>query len=170
MAEMRMSRSSPAPATAGEVFALIRDGVVSTRADVGRVTGLSRTAVAARVSTLQARGLVLERAEAPSTGGRPPARLVFNADAGVVLAAAIGRSRTQLGVCNLAGVVLTVADVDQEIGIGPNDLMPDIAKRLEALLDETGRRREEVLGAGLSVPGTAPRTSSSRRPVSSSSA
>jgi predicted NBD/HSP70 family sugar kinase len=155
---MRMSRSSPAPATAGEVFGLIRDGAVSTRADVGRVTGLSRTAVAARVSTLQARGLVLERAEAPSTGGRPPARLVFNADAGVVLAAAIGRSRTQLGVCNLAGVVLTVADVDQEIGIGPDDLMPDIAKRLEALLDETGRRPDEVLGAGLSVPGTADTT------------
>src|SRR6185312_5072208 len=99
-----------------------------------------------------------ERAEAPSTGGRPPARLVFNADAGVVLAAAIGRSRTQLGVCNLACVVLNVADVDQEIGIGPNDLMPDIAKRLEALLDETGRRLDEVLGAGLSIPGTADTT------------
>ncbi len=158
MADMRMSRSSPAPATAGEVFGLIRDGAVSTRADVGRLTGLSRTAVAARVSTLQARGLVLERAEAPSTGGRPPARLVFNADAGVVLAAAIGRSRTQLGVCNLAGVVLKVADVDQEIGIGPNDLMPDIAKRLEALLDDTGRRLDEVLGVGRSIPGTADTT------------
>src|SRR6476659_6796972 len=158
MADMRTSRSSPAPATAGEVFGLIRDGAVSTRADVGRVTGLSRTAVAARVSTLQARGLVLERAEALSTGGRPPARLVFNADAGVVLAAAIGRSRTQLGVCNLACVVLNVADVDQEIGIGPDDLMPDIAKRLEALLDETGRRLDEVLGAGLSIPGTADTT------------
>src|SRR6478735_10050533 len=87
-----------------------------------------------------------------------PAPLVFNADAGVVLAAAIGRSRTQLGVCNLACVVLNVADVDQEIGIGPDDLMPDIAKRLEALLDETGRRPDEVLGAGLSVPGTADTT------------
>ena len=122
---------------------------------MGRLTGLSRTAVAARVAALQARGLVLERAEAHSTGGRPAARLVFNADAGVVLAAAIGRSRTQLGVCNLAGAVLTMADVDQEIGIGPDELMPDIAKRLEALLDETGRRHDEVLGVGLSIPGTA---------------
>ena len=89
--DMRMSRTSKAPATAGEVFGLIRDGAATTRAEVGRLTGLSRTAVAARVAALQARGLVLERAEAPSTGGRPPARLVFNADAGVVLAAAICR-------------------------------------------------------------------------------
>src|SRR6476646_12050423 len=158
MADMRMSLSPRAVATPGEVFCLVRDGVVTTRAEVGRVTGLSRTAVAARVSALQARGLVLERAEALSTGGRPPARLVFNADAGVVLAAASGRSRTQLGVCNLAGKVLAMADVDQEIGIGPHELMPDIAKRLEALLDETGRRLDEVLGAGLSVPGTADTT------------
>src|SRR5258705_13766248 len=103
MAYMRMSRSSPAPATAGEVFALIRDGAVTTRTEVGRITGLSRTAVPARVSALQARGLVLERAEATSTGGRPPAQLVFNADARVFLPPAIGRSRTPLGVCNLAG-------------------------------------------------------------------
>ena len=103
MAYMRMSRSPKAAVTAGEVFGLIRDGAVTTRAEIGRVTGLSRTAVAARVSMLEDAGLVVERAEAPSTGGRPPARLAFNVDAGVVLAAAIGRSRTQLGVCNLAG-------------------------------------------------------------------
>ena len=150
-----MSRSSNAPTSAGEVFGLIRDGTATTRAEVGRRTGLSRTAVAARVSALEARGLVLERAETLSTGGRPPARLELNADAGVVLSAAIGRSRTQLGVCNLAGEVLTMADVDQEIGIGPYELMPDIAKRLEALLGDTGRRVDEVLGVGLSIPGTA---------------
>src|SRR5258708_575362 len=155
---MRSPGSWWAAVPAGEVFGLIRDGAVTTRADVGLVAGLSRTAVAARVSALQARGLVLERAEAPSTGGRPPARLVFNADAGVVFAAAIGRSRTQLGVCNLAGEVLAMADVDQEIGIGPHELMPDIAKRLEALLDETGRGLDEVLGVGLSIPGTADTT------------
>src|SRR5258708_14238151 len=119
MAYMRMSRRSTSPATAGEVFGLIRDGAVTTRAEVGRVTGLSRTAVAARVSTLQARGLVLERAEAPSTGGRPPARLVFNAAAGVVLAAAIGRSPTQLACCTLAAGVSPGAEVAQEICLAP---------------------------------------------------
>ena len=155
MAYMRMSRSPKTGVTTGEVFGLIRDGAVNTRSDIGRITGLSRTAVAARVSTLEASGLVLERPEAASTGGRPPARLVFNAQAGVVLAAAIGRSRTQLGVCNLAGEVLTMADVDQEIGVGPDELMPDIVKRLEVLLDESGRTHAEIRGVGLSIPGTA---------------
>jgi predicted NBD/HSP70 family sugar kinase len=155
MSDMRLSRSPKAGATVGEVFALIRDEAVTTRAEIGLITGLSRTAVASRVSSLLAAGLVLDRAEAASTGGRPPARLVFNADAGVVLAAAIGRSRTQLGVCNLAGGVLTMADIDQEVGIGPDELMPDIAKRLEILLEDSGHRPDEVRGVGLSIPGTA---------------
>lgn len=141
--------------TAGEVFGLIRDGDGTTRTEIGRFTGLSRTAVAARVSALQSAGLVFERTEAPSSPGRPAAGLVFNADAGVVLAAAIGRSRTQLAVCDLAGRVLVMSSVDQEIGIGPQELMPDLVGRLDALLGESGRRHDEVRGVGLSIPGTA---------------
>ena len=56
--------------TAGEVFALIRDGVATTRSELRHATGLSRTAVAARVAALADRGLVTEREEAPSTGPR----------------------------------------------------------------------------------------------------
>lgn len=142
------------PATAGEVFALIRDGVATTRSELRRLTGLSRTAVAARVSALSGRGLVVEREEGLSTGGRPPTLLFFNSDAGVVLSAAIGRSRTRLAVCNFAGDVQTISDLDQETGIGPDDLMPDLVKRLEALLEESGRDADSVHGVGLSLPGT----------------
>ncbi|GAA0994757.1 ROK family transcriptional regulator [Nocardiopsis tropica] len=141
--------------TVGEVFALIRTGHGTTRTQIGRATDLSRTAVAARVTALQDAGLVLERTESSSSPGRPAAGLVLNADAGVVLAVAIGRSRTQLGVCNLAGDVLAICSLEQEIGIGPDDLMPDLVARLEDLLRESGRRPEEVRGVGMSIPGTA---------------
>jgi predicted NBD/HSP70 family sugar kinase len=115
---------------------------------------LSRTAVNARVRELTSRDLVIEHERAPSTGGRPATLLRFNADAGVVLAAAVGGSRTRLGVCNLAGDVLAAADIDQEPGLGPGDLMPEVVKRLELLLAESGRSRGQVFGVGLSLPGT----------------
>jgi predicted NBD/HSP70 family sugar kinase len=150
-----ISRSAiRAPATAGDVFALIRDGVAATRAELRGLTGLSRTAVGARVSALSERGLVIESEEGVSTGGRPPTLLKFNADAGVVLSAAIGRSRTRLAVCNLAGDILAISDLDQEVGLGPDDLMPDVVKRLEALLEESGRDADAIHGVGLSLPGT----------------
>ena len=154
---MRPMSTAPGPATTGEVFSLIRDGRALTRSEVGRVTGLSRTAVAARIAALLESGLVVEGADddrAPSTGGRPPSHLRFNRDAGVVLAAAIGRSRTQLGVCDLEGEVLVHADLDQAVGPGPDELMPLVAAGLGALLDEVGRPLAAVRAIGLSIPGT----------------
>jgi predicted NBD/HSP70 family sugar kinase len=141
--------------TAGEIFALIRDRRDITRTEIGQLTGLSRTAVSARVAALAAQGLVIERELAPSTGGRPAGFVTFNADGGVVLSAAIGRSRARLAVCNLAGDILVATDIDQEPGLGPDDLMPDIVKRFDALLE--GHRDHTIYGVGVSLPGTVDR-------------
>lgn len=140
--------------SAGDIYALIRARRDITRAEIGQLTDLSRTAVSARVAALAARGLVIEHELAPSTGGRPAAFVSFNADAGIVLSAAIGRSRTRLAVCNLAGEILAGTDIDQEPGLGPDDLMPDIIKRFDALLDDSGYRENRIYGVGVSLPGT----------------
>ena len=84
---MALSGTSVSP-TAGEVFALIRDRGAITRSEIGRITGLSRTAVTARVAALEADDLVIEPELAASTGGRPATQVVFNVDAGIVYAAA----------------------------------------------------------------------------------
>jgi predicted NBD/HSP70 family sugar kinase len=139
--------------SAGDIYALIRKRGDVTRAEIGQVTGLSRTAVSARVAALAAQGLVIERELAPSTGGRPASFVTFNADGGVVLSAAIGRSRTRLAVCNLAGDILAATDIDQEPGLGPDDLMPDIVKRLDALV-ASGHRDAKIYGVGVNLPGT----------------
>ena len=140
------------------MFSLIRDGRALTRSDVGRLTGLSRTAVAARLdraARLRAgRRGADDDGRAPSTGGRPAVHLRFNRDAGVVLAGAIGRSRTQLGVCDLDGTVLVSLDLDQEVGPSAQDLMPQVVSAFRALLDEAGRAPGDVRAVGLSIPGT----------------
>jgi predicted NBD/HSP70 family sugar kinase len=144
----------PNPATAGEVFRLVRDGTATTRSELGRVTGLSRTAVAARVGALVELGLVRESEEDSAGVGRPPARLSFDATSGVVLAAAVGRSRTQVAVCDLAGEVLAGQDVQQEVGLGPDDLMPRVVGALAEALGQAGRAADQVVGVGVSIPGT----------------
>jgi predicted NBD/HSP70 family sugar kinase len=154
MLGMSSQASGQAPASTGDVLALIRAGAAQTRSEVGRLTGLSRTAVAARLADLLDSGLVVEGEEGPSSGGRPPVRLRFNESAGVVLAGAIGRTRTQLGVCDLEGSVLSSVDLDQEVGIGPDELMPRVVERLTALLEEAGSTAGDIRAVGLSIPGT----------------
>ncbi|MCW2819259.1 MAG: hypothetical protein JWR42_2046, partial [Marmoricola sp.] len=90
----------------------------------------------------------------PATAGRPPVRLRFNRDAGVVLAGAIGRSRTQLAVCDLDGAVLSARDLEREVVASPEVLMPQVAEVFAELLADAGRVPDQVRGVGLSIPGT----------------
>ncbi|WP_343906981.1 ROK family protein [Nocardioides aquiterrae] len=156
MIQVVETRETAAPATAGELLELVRTGRAATRSQLRALTGLSRTAVTARVSALTNAGLLLIGEELASTGGRPPGALVFNKDAGVVLAVAIGRSRSQLAVLDLDGQELAADSRDHEVGVGPDDLLPDVAQRLTGLLDAAQADRGEppVLGIGLSLPGT----------------
>jgi predicted NBD/HSP70 family sugar kinase len=137
--------------TVGDVFALIRELRVTTRAELVARTSLSRTAVTARVAALLELGLVAEAEPAPSTGGRPATTLSFDAAAGLVLCVAIGISRTRLAVCDLAGGILASADIDQEVALGPDDLLPDVVKRLDVLVAD--RPDVPVYGIGVSLPG-----------------
>ena len=145
------NRESAAPATAGELLELVRTGRASTRSQLRALTGLSRTAVTARVTSLTSSGLLVLGEELASTGGRPPGALVFNKDAGVVLAVAIGRSRTQLAVLDLDGQERSADSRDHEVGVGPDELMTDVVARFRVLLEGI---EPPILGIGLSLPGT----------------
>ncbi len=149
-----MLPTSAQPATAGQVFRLVLDGAATTRSDIGRVTGLSRTAVTARVSRLIARGLLVEHTAGESTGGRPPVRLEFNTAGGIVLAASIGRSRTQLGVFDLGGQLLVDETIELDHELGPEHCVPPVMDRLLDLATGAGHTGSEVVGIGVSIPGT----------------
>jgi predicted NBD/HSP70 family sugar kinase len=135
--------------SAGDVFALIHDGLVHTRAEIGRRTDLSRTAVAARVRQLVELGLVVEDAAGAMTGGRPAGKLRVNAAGGVVLAASLGASKTKLGVCDLAGAVLAETGLDVDTTLGPK-VLTAVAEGLDELREKVDR---PVRGVGVCVPG-----------------
>jgi predicted NBD/HSP70 family sugar kinase len=154
MSEPQWSTHGSTPATAGEVLALVRSGAAPTRSAIGAATGLSRTAVSARLAMLMEAGLVVGGEEAPSGGGRPPSTLRFNSALGVVLAVAIGRSRTQLAVCDLSGAIQAQDARDNAPGLAPEERMAGILERLRSLLAEAGRVAADVRAIGISIPGT----------------
>jgi predicted NBD/HSP70 family sugar kinase len=136
------------------VLQLIRSGQATSRSEIGRLTGLSRTAVTARLNQLVARGLVVEYPTTESTGGRPAARLAFNAAGGVVLAVSIGRSRIQLAVADLGCSLLAEESVEADQASGPQRCLPGIVDRLHEMLSGCGRVPADVRGIGVSVPGS----------------
>jgi predicted NBD/HSP70 family sugar kinase len=157
------STTTSSPASAGALLNLIREEVAVTRADLARATGLARSTVAQRVDTLLASGLVYDAGGSVSTGGRPPLVLAFNRDAGVVLAADLGATHARLAVSDLAGTPLAERAADLDIALGPRHVLEWVDGRFAELLDEVGRRPEDVRGIGVGVPG--PVEFGSGRPV-----
>jgi len=139
------------PSTSGDVLRLIREEGVDTRAELARITGLSRPAVALRVTDLISRGLVVERADGASTGGRPPQRLEFNAEGGAVLVANLGKSRGQVAVCDLAGTVL--AEADTHLPASSARALDYLLDSWEKLLSQAELTPSSVRGAGIGIPG-----------------
>lgn len=139
--------------TAGDFLDLVRMGAAESRSDLRRLTGLSRTAVSSRIAALAGAGLVVLGDELASTGGRPAAGVMLNAGAGVVLAAAVGRSRSQVAVFDLGGSELAASSLDHDDGTGPDAVMPRAVERLSELYASlTGAG--PAFGIGISLPGT----------------
>jgi predicted NBD/HSP70 family sugar kinase len=163
----RTVAKSPSPvssaASAGALLHLIREEVAVTRADLARATGLARSTVAQRVDALIAEGLVHDTGGSVSTGGRPPAVLVFNRDAGVVLAADLGATHSRVAISDLAGALLAERAGDLDIALGPERVLEWLDERFTELLAEVGRSRDDVRGIGVGVPG--PVEFASGRPV-----
>jgi predicted NBD/HSP70 family sugar kinase len=132
---------------------LIRQGEGSTRADLAQRTGLARSTITQRLDQLQRLGLLKEVGGNASTGGRPPMRLAFNEDAGLVLAADLGATHSRLALTNLGGEVLAEDRGEIEIAAGPEPVLDWVEDRFAKLLDECSRERTEVAGIGIGLPG-----------------
>lgn len=144
---------APPGGSAGELFQLVRTGQAATRSDLVRLTGLSRTAVNARLDDLRRLDLVVETGPGPSTGGRPAGRVDFHPQGGVVLAAALGVTRSQLAVCDLSAEVVVETSLALDLAEGPDPVLDRVGRELQRLLERAGRSGESVRGTALALPG-----------------
>lgn len=92
------------------------DGV--SRADIARITGLSKPTASALMGDLEEAGLARLARLAPAGGrpGRPAAIYELVPDAGVVIGADIGATKTIVGIADLLGNVLA----ETQFATGPN--------------------------------------------------
>jgi len=142
----------------------IRLGRSRSRSELVARTGLGRAIVAQRVGELVDRGLVTEGDVGPSTGGRPPRRLTFRADAGHVLVADLGATSIDVALTALDGRVLAHHDEPASIEAGPEAGLDRVDALFETLLRTTTGIPGRLWGVGIGVPG--PVEFESGRPIS----
>lgn len=121
-----------------------------SRADIARVTGLSKPTVSNLVADLEASGLIRLSPVPTTTGnvGRPAMLYEFVPEAGFVVAADVGATKIIVGVANLLGTVVA----EQELETGPNaeTALNRVAETARQMLSEIGG---QAGSACVGVPG-----------------
>jgi predicted NBD/HSP70 family sugar kinase len=142
------------------IDALRRHGSAS-RADLARITGLSRSTVSTLVSDLQSGGLVVERERdrdrEPGTGapqqGRPATLLALGPIAGLVLGVDFGHEHVHVAIADLSRTIL--AERVQALDVDKSATKAlDVAVQLAGdLVDAAGVDGDRILGAGVGLSG-----------------
>ena len=146
------------------VLADVRRGGSRSRAELVERTGLTRGIVAQRLTELLRLGLVVEGGVGPSTGGRPPRRVSFRADAGYVLVADLGATSIDVAVTDLDGRILGHRDEPSDISAGPEACLSRVEELFGQLVEATRDLPGRLWGIGIGVPG--PVEFRSGRPIS----
>ena len=138
------------------VIHTLREQGVTSRAEIARRTGLSRSTVSSLVADLQADGLVVERAEHGSArgtqGGRPPILLAFDASAGAAVGIAFGHRGLRVAVSDLSSHDPRPAQRrPRRRPRGPGGPRRGCGAVTEAL-EEAEVERDQVIGVGVGLP------------------
>jgi glucokinase-like ROK family protein len=120
-----------------------------SRADIARLTSLTRVTVSDNVAELMAEGLVAEVGQGISAGGKPPTLLSLVEDARRLIGLDLGNSQFQGAVVNLRGNIQARAAIqlNGQTGQASLALVYDLVDRLVATT------QQPVLGIGIGTPG-----------------
>jgi len=141
-------------ASTAVVLDAVRSARCTSRPEIVEETDLGKALVTERVRTLRGWGVLRERGQLASRGGRRAQRLQFAADLGFVLAVEIGMTHIAAAAMDLAGAVLASRRHSVEMRSGPDEVLSVVEVVLDELQEACERRGHGTLcGIGVGVAG-----------------
>ena len=131
------------------VLGTIYDRGPISRADVARVTGLTRTTVSDVVTDLLGEGLAREIGRGPSTGGKAPILLEVTDDARHLIGLDLGEKVFRGAIVDLRGEVVSAIDVPVDDRDG-GEALERVFGLVDRLMAATDR---PILGIGIGTAG-----------------
>lgn len=134
------------------VLDLIRERGPISRAQISRVSGLSKPTVSTALTALESARLVREAGR--SSGGKGPSAVLYelNARAGWVVGIDVGRAWVRAALADLTGEIVARRDERARVR-SSQTLIAQLGEVAHALADEAGLRWREVTFATIGSPG-----------------
>lgn len=144
------------------VIDALRESGSASRAELARITGLSRSTISTIVSDLLDSGLAGERDGHPdglAHAGRPPVMVSLNERAGLALGIDFGHRHLRVAVSDLSHRVLAETWREMDIDHSADHGLGAAADFVEEVLAEAGASRSRVIGVGMGLPAPIDRAS-----------
>jgi predicted NBD/HSP70 family sugar kinase len=141
------------PKTRGVVLDLIRAARTISRIELATNSGLTPPTITQVVRELIAHGLVVEVGLGASTGGKRRTLLQLNPQARYAVGVLFERNICVIVVVDLAGQQVARTSFPGTALLPPDQALPLVASRVNALLETAGVDRDRVLGVGLASYG-----------------
>jgi predicted NBD/HSP70 family sugar kinase len=120
-----------------------------SRADIARLTSLTRTSVGELVSDLERDGLATDVGRGPSTGGKQPTLVALNGDARSIVTVDLSERTFTAALANLRGELTTRRQRDLD-GRDGDDAVAIVHQLIE---DVRAEATTPILGIGVGTPG-----------------
>jgi len=137
------------------VIGVLKEQGRASQAEIARATGLSRTTVSTLIAEMKDAGLVSDVGAQSGIvrAGRPGVQLVLQNPARAVVGIDFGHSHVQVAIADLAHNVLGERRCDLDVNRRALEALDASSRLFGELLVETGVERENVIGAGIGIPG-----------------
>ncbi len=137
------------------VIDALRERGVASRAEVARITGLSRSTVSTIVGDLLESGLAGERDGHPdgtAHAGRPPVMVSLNPSAGLAVGIDFGHRHLRVAVSDLSHAVLAETWRELNVDHSSDHGLDTAAEFVDQVLAEADVDRARVIGVGMGLP------------------
>lgn len=135
------------------VLEALAHGGPTTRAELSRRTGLSRSAMTECVANLLRDGLVVEEPPDPAGRGRPARRLRPAQPTGVVLGIDLGHAHVTAAVAGADGTVLADRSAELDVDHSPQAALDLAARLARGALRASGNTMSHLGGVAAGIPG-----------------
>ena len=135
----------------------LRASGAASRAELSRVTGISKPTVSAALGNLERAGLVRETGEMTVTAGRGRSAVLYevNPTAGYVVGIDIGRSRIRVALADLEGAIRGRREVRNDVDgeAGPEPIVATATQLAHEVVAEAGLDWSRVVHIVVGTPG-----------------
>jgi predicted NBD/HSP70 family sugar kinase/biotin operon repressor len=139
-----------------ELLDTLRRRGSASRADLARLTGLSRSTVSTLIADLQASGMVTEHEAGDarvSQQGRPPTLLTLDRSAGLVLGIDFGHEHVHVAIADLSRTILAERVHELDVDRSAAKSLAAAVRLTDEVVAAADVERDRILGVGVGLSG-----------------